>query len=72
MPRAGSHPLEQPGVTAADFELLVVALHGHDLTAAEIARHTGNALHVDQRAAVDPPEQLRVDLVDPFLDGFPD
>jgi hypothetical protein len=51
-------PLNSPGVAAADLELLAVALDADDLPAAEVARDAGDGLHVDQRAAVDLPEQL--------------
>ena len=66
------HALEQPRIAAADFELLVVPAHGHDLAAAEVAAHAGDGLDVDQRAAVDLPELLRVELVHQLLDGLSD
>jgi hypothetical protein len=47
-------------------------LHADDLAAAEVARDAGDRLHVDQRAAVDLPELLRVELVDQLLDRLAD
>ena len=49
-----------------------MALHGHDLAAAEISRHVGDRLGIDQGAAVDLPEALRVELIDQLLDRLPD
>src|ERR1700741_5058686 len=67
-----SHALEQMGVAAADFELLVAALDGDDLAPAQVARHAGDGVRVDQRRAVDLPEQVGVELVDELLDRLAD
>src|SRR4051812_19587144 len=69
---AALHPLEQVGVATAHFELLVVALHADDLAPAQVARDARDEARVDERRAMDLPEQLRVDLVDQLLDRLAD
>ena len=45
-----------------------MAAHGHDLSAPEVARDTGDRIHPHQGGAVNLPEQLRVQLVDQLFD----
>src|ERR1700748_3853393 len=71
-PAMPSHALEQVRVGAAGFQLLVAALDADDLAPAQVARHARDAVRVDQRRAVDLPEQVGVDLVDELLDRLAD
>src|SRR4029453_3449342 len=67
-----SHLLKQVGVVAADFELFVVPLDKNQLTTAKVARHTGDRLGIDDRAAVNLPKLLGIELVNQFLDWLSD
>ena len=68
----GSHPLEQPGVAAADFQLFRVAPHADDLAATVVTRDAVDFAYVHQRAAVNLPELVRVELFHQLLDRLAD
>src|SRR5918993_1769661 len=69
---ADLHLLEKMRVVAADFQLFVVSLDQHQLSAAKIASHTGDCLGIDDGASVNLPELLGIEFVDEFLDGLSD
>ena len=55
-----------------DFELLVAALHVHDLIAAQVAADLLDRVDANHRRAMDLPELARVQLVEQLLDRLAD
>src|SRR5665213_3291092 len=66
------HPLEQPRVAAAHLELFGAALDADELAAAQVARHVGDVPGVDERGAMNLPEDLGVELLHELLDRLSD
>jgi hypothetical protein len=60
--------LNRAMVRLADRERLLASLHANAKVAADVAVHARDRVDVDQRAAVDLPEHLRIELVDQLLD----
>src|SRR5690242_4561147 len=56
------HLLEEVQEAAAHFEFFRAALDQHEVTAADVARHAFDGVDVDERGAVDLPEQRRIEL----------
>src|SRR5205807_2155375 len=65
---ASLHLVEQMIEGAAHFEFFLVALHMHDLTAAEVAADLLDRIDANHGGAMDLPEFVRIQLIDQVLD----
>ena len=69
---SASHVPEPVRVRLAHIQRLLSVFQPHAQTAVEIAMNARDCVDVHQRAAMDLPEHIRVDLVSKLLDRFAD